>query len=141
MRKICLVLFLIPLFANAQCNEKTKQKVDSLKASIPYPNFNIDDILYIAFINNPDVPTDKVTDLDIEVKKVLIVGMRLCNNIACPKFNNELSINGSLPIEWEYQFIDTAIKTSKCKDFSDFYSENRFSKTIAGAKQILKDRD
>ena len=67
---MCLILFFIPLFANGQCNEKTKELVDSLKSSIPYPKFNIDDVLYIAFINDPNVSTDNITDEDIDVVSI-----------------------------------------------------------------------
>lgn len=135
MRKICLILFFIPLFVNAQFNEKTKGLVDSLKSSIPYPKFNIDDVLYIAFINDPNVGTNNVTEKDIDVMKVRIVNMRACNDIAGPEYSYVLSISGAFPVKWQYQFLDTSIQSPKYRDYSDFYSEDRFSTTVIEAKQ------
>lgn len=137
MKKIFVILFLIPLFANAQCNEKTKEQLDSLKSSIPYPKFNIDDILYIAFINDPDVGTNNIADEDIDIKKVRVVNMKVYNSIEGPQFSQGLSLKGAFPVEWQYQFIETRIKAPKYKDFSDFYSEDAFSTTAIGAKQVL----
>lgn len=141
MRKICVILFLIPLFANAQCNEKTKELIDSLKSSIPYPKFNIDDVLYIAFINDPNVDSNNVTEEDVDVTKVRIVNMRAYNSIEGPQFSYVLSLIGAFPVKWQYQFIDTSIQSPKYGDYSDFYSEERFSKTVIEAKQTLIKRE
>lgn len=140
MKKIFVILFFIPLFANAQCNEKTKELIDSIKSSIPYPKFNVGDVLYIAFINDPNVGTDNVTEKDVDVMKVKIVSMSVFNSIEGPDFRNVLSVIGPLPIQWEYSFVDTSIPNPKFGDFSDFYPEERFSKTANGAKQILINR-
>lgn len=137
---ILLMLALQAFYANAQCNEKTKEQLDSLKSSIPYPKFNIDDVLYIAFINAPDVSTDNVTKEDINVMKVRIFDMRAYNSIGGSQFDNILSLNGTFPVKWEYQFIDTSIKAPKYKDVSCFYPEDRFSTTVIGAEQTLMKR-
>lgn len=134
---ILLIFVFSALYADAQCNEETKKQVDSLKASMPYPKFNVDDILYIAFINNPDVGTNNITEKDIDVKKVKIFDMRACNNIAGANSDYVLSLRGTYPIEWQYQFIDIRIEKTKYKDVSGFHSEDRFSTTPTGAKQIL----
>lgn len=138
MKKVLFLLaFALPIICHAQCNEKTKEQVDSLKASIPYPKYNIDDILYIAFINDPDVGTNNITDEDIDVKKVRIYNMRAYNSIEGSKSSYVLSLIGAYPVEWQYQFIDIRIKAPKYKDVSDFYSEEQFSTTVIGAKQAL----
>lgn len=137
MKKTFLILFLIPLFANAQCNEKTKEQLDSLKSSIPYPKFNIDDVLYIAFIKDPEVGTNNITEEDIDIKKVRIVNMRAYNSIEGPQFSYVLSLKGSFLVKWEYQFIDVRIKNPKYKNCSDFHNEHQFSTTPTGAKQAL----
>lgn len=135
-----VILFLIPLLANAQCNEKTKKQLDSLKSSIPYPKFNIDDVLYIAFINDPNVSTNNVTEKDIDVKKVRIYNMSAYNSIEGSESSHVLSLRGTYPVEWQYQFIDIRIENPKYKDVSGFYSEDRFSTTAMGAKQTLMKR-
>lgn len=142
MKKVLFLLaFALPIICHAQCNEDTKKQVDSLKTSIPYPKFNIDDVLYIAFINDPNVGTNNVTEKDIDVKKVRIYNMRAYNSIEGSESSYVLSLIGAYPVEWEYQFIDTRIKAPKYKDVSDFYSEDRFSTTAIGAKQILMKKD
>ncbi len=142
MKNVLFILVMsLPIICHAQCNEKTKGQVDSLKTSIPYPRFNIDDILYIAFINDPDVGTNNVTEKDICVKKVQIYNMKACNSIEGPEFSDVLSLIGTYPVKWQYQFIDTRIKAPKYKDISDFYSEDRFSTTAIGAKHILMKKD
>lgn len=127
----------LPIICHAQCNEKTKVQVDSLKTSIPYPKFNIDDILYIAFINDPDVGTNNITDEDIDIKKVRVVNMKVYNSIEGSQYSQVLSLKGAFPVEWQYQFIDVRIKNPKYKDRSDFHNESRFSTTFTGAKQAL----
>ncbi len=142
MKKILFLLaFALPIICHAQCNEETKKQLDSLKASIPYPKFNIDDVLYIAFINDPNVGTNNVTEKDINVKKVRIYNMSAYNSIEGSESNYVLSLIGTYPVEWQYQFIDTRIENPKYKDVSDFYSEDRFSTTAIGAKQILMKKD
>lgn len=137
-----LLLFTFSAFyANAQCNEDTKKQVDSLKTSIPYPKFNIDDVLYIAFINDPNVSTNNVTEKDIDVKKVRIYNMSAYNSIEGSESSYVLSLRGTYPVEWQYQFIDIRIENPKYKDVSGFYSEDRFSTTAMGAKQILMKKD
>lgn len=142
MKKLLFILVIaLPIICHAQCNEETKKQLDSLKASIPYPKFNIDDVLYIAFINNPNVGTNNVTEKDIDVKKVRIYNMSAYNSIEGPESNYVLSLRGTYPVEWQYQFIDTRIENPKYKDVSGFYSEDRFSTTAIGAKQILMKKD
>lgn len=142
MKKVLFILVMsLPIICHAQCNEKTKEQVDSLKTSIPYPKFNIDDILYIAFINDPNVGTNNVTEKDIDVKKVRIYNMRAYNSIEGPESSYVLSLIGAYSIEWQYQYIDTRIKAPKYKDVSGFYSEDRFSTTAIGARQILMKKD
>ena len=140
MRIIKLMFLLLFTFSTfyikAQCNKATKLKIDSLKAEIPYPKFNIGDTLYIAFITNPSIDIEGVTRNDIEVKKVRIFEMKLYNNID-PNNHTFFGIEGCLPLEWKYQYFDTQIKSPKYKDRSDFYDENRFSKTISGAIDVL----
>ena len=127
----------LPIICNAQCNENTKKCVDSLKTSIKYPLFNIGDTLYIAFIKDPNIGTNYVTERDIDAMKVKIVNMRLYNDIAGANSTHIFSLDGVLPVEWEYQFIDMSIKNPKYKDFSYFYPEVLFSTTIKGAKKAL----
>lgn len=142
MKKILFLLaFVLPIICYAQCNEETKKQLNSLKASIPYPKFNIDDILYIAFINDPNVGTNNVTEKDIDVKRVRIYNMSAYNSIEGSESSCVFSLRGTYPVEWQYQFIDTRIKAPKYKDVSDFYSEDRFSTTAIGAKQILMKKD
>jgi len=136
-KALFLLAFALPIICHAQCNEKTKEQVDSLKTSIPYPKFNIDDVLYIAFINDPEVGTNDITEKDIDVKKVRICQMRAYNSIEGPKFSNVLSLRGAFPVEWQYQFIDVLIKKPKYRDRSDFHNENQFATTPIGAKQAL----
>ena len=97
--------------------------------------------MYIAFINDPNVGTNNVTEKDINVKKVRIYNMRAYNSIEGPESSYVLSLIGTYPIEWQYQYIDTRIKAPKYKDVSDFYSEDRFSTTEIGARQILMKKD
>ena len=93
MKKVLFLLAIsLPIICHAQCNQKTKEQVDSLKTSIPYPKFNIDDILYIAFINDPNVGTNNVTEKDINVKKVRIYNMRAYNSIEGPESSYVLSL-------------------------------------------------
>jgi len=134
---ILLIFVFSALYANAQCNEETKKQLDSLKASIPYPKFNIDDVLYIAFINDPNVGTNNVTEKDIDVKKVRIYNMIAYNSIEGSESSYVLSLIGDYPVEWQYQFIDIRIENPKYKDVSGFYSEDRFSTTAMGAKQTI----
>ena len=134
-----MLAIILPIICNAQCNEKTKEQVDSLKSLIPYPKFNIGDILYIAFINDPDNGTNNVTEKDIDVKKVRIYNMRAYNSIEGSELSYMLSLKGTFPVEWQYQFIDVRIKNPKYKDCSDFHDEDRFSTTPIGAKQTLMD--
>ncbi|WP_368107200.1 MULTISPECIES: hypothetical protein [Bacteroides] len=142
MKKVLFILAMaLPIICHAQCNEKTKEQLDSLKSSIPYPKFNIDDVLYIAFINDPNVGTINVTEKDINVKKVRIYNMSAYNSIEGSESSYVLSLRGTYPVEWQYQFIDTQIENPKYKDVSDFYSEDRFSTTAIGAKQILMKKD
>lgn len=142
MKKVLFILVIaLPIICHAQCNEETKKQLDSLKASIPYPKFNIDDVLYIAFINDPNVGTNNVTEKDIDVKKVRIYNMSAYNSIEGSESSYVLSLRGTYPVEWQYQFIDTRIENPKYKDVSDFYSEDRFSTTAIGAKQILMKKD
>lgn len=142
MKKVLFILVIaLPIICHAQCNEETKKQLDSLKASIPYPKFNIDDVLYIAFINDPNVGTNNVTEKDIDVKKVRIYNMSAYNSIEGPESSYVLSLSGTYPVEWQYQFIDTRIENPKYKDVSGFYSEDRFSTTAIGAKQILMKKD
>ena len=137
MKKILIILFFFPLFANAQCNEKTKELVDSLKSSIPYPKFNIGDVLFVAFINDPEVGINEAKEEDVDVMKVQIVNMRAYNDLAGPESSYVLSINGAFPIKWQCQFIDTSIQSPKYRDLSGFYSEDRFFSTAIEAKQSL----
>ena len=142
MKKVLFILAMaLPIICHAQCNEKTKEQLDSLKSSIPYPKFNIDEVLYIAFINDPNVGTINVTEKDINVKKVRIYNMSAYNSIEGSESSYVLSLRGTYPVEWQYQFIDTQIENPKYKDVSDFYSEDRFSTTAIGAKQILMKKD
>lgn len=142
MKKVLFILAIaLPIICHAQCNEETKKQLDSLKASIPYPKFNIDDVLYIAFINDPNVGTNNVTEKDIDVKKVRIYNMSAYNSIEGTESSYVLSLSGTYPVEWQYQFIDTRIENPKYKDVSGFYSEDRFSTTAIGAKQILMKKD
>ena len=135
---ILIIIFAFQaLYVNAQCNDKTKEQVDSLKVSIPYPKFNINDTLYIAFINCPEIGTDKITEKDIEVVEVKIINMKLCNDVGIPDSNPILCLGGTLPVEWQYQFIDTRIKSPKIKDCSKFYSEDRFSTSVIEAKKAI----
>lgn len=91
---ILLIFIFSALYTNAQCNEKTKEQTDSLKTSIPYPKFNIGDILYIAFINDPDVGTNNITEEDIDIKKVRIVTMTAYNSIEGPQISYVFSLRG-----------------------------------------------
>lgn len=141
MKKVLFILVIaLPIICHAQCNEDTKKQVDSLKTSIPYPKFNIDDVLYIAFINDPNVGTNNVTEKDIDVKKVRIYNMSAYNSIEGSESSYVLSLRGTYPVEWQYQFIDIRIENPKYKDVSGFYSEDRFSTTAMGAKQTLMKR-
>lgn len=138
MRYIIFIAFAFQTFyASAQCNEETKKQVDQLKSSIPYPKFNINDTLYIAFINNQDIGINEVTEKNIEVKSVKIINMKIYNDLEIQNSNHILCLGGSLPIEWQYQFVDIYIKSPKIKDCSDFYSESRFSTNIIEAKKAL----
>ena len=132
----------LTLHANAQCTERTKAKIDSIKSQIPYPKFNVGDTLYIAFINDPNKDFYNITEKDIEIKKVKICEMKLYNNVVRDNADNgwgdAFCIDGCLPIEWKYQFIDTALKNPRYKDFSGFHHEYRFSQNIKEAKEVLK---
>lgn len=128
---------------DAATNQKTKSKVDELKSSIPYPEHNIGDILYIAFITDPDVALDYASEADLEVRKVRIVDMRLCNTFAMVNGESYYGVFLSgVPVsentlEWSYQYVDTRIRNPKVRDFSIFYSENRFGSTPLEAKKKL----
>lgn len=102
---------------------KTKEQTDSLKTSIPYPKFNIGDILYIAFINDPDVGTNNITEEDIDIKKVRIVTMTAYNSIEGPQFSYVFSLRGAFPVKWQYQFIDVRIKKNNIKITQTFITK------------------
>ena len=132
-----IVFIFHAIYVSAQCNDKTKEQVNQLKSSIPYPKFNINDTLYIAFINNKDIGINEVTGKDMEVKRVKIINMKIYNDLEIQNSNPILSLRGSLPAEWQYQFVDILIKSPKIKDCSTFYSEDRFSTSIIGAKEAI----
>lgn len=141
-----IVIIIISLFLSisvfAQCNEETKKKVEELKNSITYPEYNIGDILYIAFINDPEVSTENVQDKDIAVYKIKVVDMCVVNGLNCRDSNDRggMYFSGeSSEIEWKYQYIDATIVKPKFGDYSKyFYSEKNFSKTREGAIRNLK---
>lgn len=140
---IIILSLLFPISVFGQCNEETKKKVDELKSSITYPKYNIGDILYIAFINDPEVSTDNVQDKDIAVYKIKVVDMCVVNgrNYRNSNDGGGMYFSGeSSEIEWKYQYIDATIVKPRFGDYSeDFHSENRFSKTREGAIRNLKE--
>lgn len=144
MKRLLLLIFALITINSlllAECTEDTKAKVDYIKSSIPYPKWNIGDIAYIAFINDPTVGTNNFTERDITVYRVEIVGMKLCNNIGGPDFADGLYLEGEIkefPIEWKCQYLDTAITNPKYRDFSDFISEDQFQRTPEDAKSALR---
>ena len=79
----------------------------------------------------------KITEKDIEVVEVKIINMKICNDVGIPGSDPIFCLKGTLPVEWKYQFIDTRIKSPKIKDCSKFYSEDRFSTSIIGAKEAI----
>lgn len=103
--------------------------VNILKASIPYPKYNIGDTLFIAFINDPNVSTDAIRPSDVIVIKARIVEAMLCNTIGGPDFHFGVYLSspvGDFPLKWRYQFVDTSIQNPKYRDFSAFQDEDRF---------------
>jgi len=147
MKKILLFVQIILLLSsafrvNAECNEETKKKVDMAKETIPYPKYNIGDVLYIAFINSPYISTNHVAEKDVEIKKVRIVDMRLQNTIGGPDllygvYLDSVDEDNSFPLEWVYQYVDNNIREPRNKDCSDFYEQDRFFDNINSAKKSL----
>lgn len=144
MKKIIVLIFSFVLLTSisfAECNENTKAKVDYIKSTIPYPKWNMGDIAYIAFINDPSIGTDNFTDRDIMVLRVKIVGMKLYNSIGGTDFADGLYLEEDIedfPLMWKYQYLDVAIPNPKYRDFSDFISEDQFQKTPKDAKLALR---
>ena len=143
-RLVSLVLLVsfISFAAYPDCNEETKAKVDTLKSSLSYPRLSIGDIAYIAFIKDPNIGTNQLTEKDIIVKKVKIVDMMLYNSVGGPDYTEGVFLESSpkdFPLKWKYQFIDTSINNPKYGDRSDFHDEERFQSSPIEAKRILKD--
>lgn len=143
MKKILLLMTFLSLvsYCYGQCSDGTRELVDSIKMSIPYPKFNIGDTVYIACINNPAVGINQLTEKDIDVYKVRIVEMCVINGHLWGTEGNisGLFIEGSETMEWNYQYLDTTIKNPRYGDFSKkIFPESRFAKTSKEAIQILK---
>lgn len=148
MKKFALSLFVLSAafvgFAQTHVPSKlTKARVDSFKAAIPYPKFNVGDTLYIAFINNPEVATDHVRPQDVDVLKVRISNMMLYTSCFGYKFADGAFLEDSLdeyPPVWRYQFFDCAIPNPKYGDRSPFYAEEQFATTPEEARKSLERR-
>lgn len=124
----CALCFTI---GHADTTEETHNKVDAIKASISYPKYNVGDVLYVAFINDPKVGTSRhIPDHAINVLKVRIVDIQLVNTISLDDNNDfGLYINGGEP-EWRYLFVDCSILNPRVKDFHNCYiPESRFAAT------------
>lgn len=146
MKKIILVttFFISSFSCYSQSTEHTKQLVDSIRISIPYPKYNINDIVYIAFIKNPKADVRFLTDKDIEVVKARIVEMCVVNgNI----WGTDGDISGLFIGEygrtektwWMYQYVDATIEHPLYGDFSNkLYPEERFKRTPEEAVLLLK---
>ncbi|MBR1596784.1 MAG: hypothetical protein IJ665_08875 [Phocaeicola sp.] len=146
MKKFLFLLLVLslPLSTYAQCNEKTKTMVEELKKNITYPKYNIGDTLYIAFINNVDADINSLSDKDIDVNRVVICDISVCNGNNFRSSNSEpglfLGLNSIGEIEWIYQIVDATIIKPKVRDLSKvFYSESCFSETKEGAIKNLKE--
>lgn len=146
MKRFLLLLFVSTFLINVgycQCTDATKEKVENLKNAIPYPKYNIDDVVYIAFIKDPTKATNNFKDEDIVVRKVKIVDMMLYNSIGGPEYTDGLYLDSPLqefPIKWKYQFIDTTISNPKYSDRSNFFDEESFCDTPIEAKKVLKEQ-
>lgn len=138
---VALLILLSSLAGWAQCTEATKAQVDSLKASIPYPKYNIGDVLYIAFITNPKADSRHLLESDVDVYKVRIEDMRLINGFSGPDFEYGLYMNLQTgdPIEWEYQYVDASNMDPSYGDLSKYYPEDRFfTNPLTAKRQMLK---
>lgn len=141
---IMLVAFISPVSIRSQCNATTKGKIEALKESIPYPRFNIGDIVYIAFIKDIRIDINNLRETDLIVEKVRIEDMALYNGLEV--VDDELQyglymsrLMDSDHMEWSYRFLDTTIVDPKYGDMSGFYSEDRFAQTPSEAKRKLLD--
>lgn len=130
MKTMLMAVFTaLSLVCSAQTYKDTRVRVDALKSAIPYPKYNIGDTLFISFINDPEVATDKVRATDVFVIKVRIFDMMLYNTIGGKNFQAGVFLGVPIeefPLKWKYQFIDTSLPTPKYGDCSDFYDEDRF---------------
>lgn len=134
MRKLFLIIFMCVMTAQtfAQCNEKTKAQVDSMKESLTYPKYNIGDILWICFYASDDFSDDKkATYSDLVFYKVRIVDIKPTNGLDMVDFNDSFLIsNSGKKVEWKYQYVDTSIPKPTVGDFSQsYYDEDRLYKT------------
>lgn len=135
MKKFALSLLVLSAaivgFAQTSVLSKTtKARVDAFKAAIPYPKFNIGDTLYIAFIHDPEVATDRVRPQDVDVLQVRISNMMLYTSGFGYKFADGAFLEDSLdeyPPVWRYQFYDCSIQNPKYGDRSPFYAEEQFA--------------
>ena len=134
---LCLMACFCPL---AESPKETKSRVDALKTAIPYPKFNLGDTLYIVFINDPEVATDRVRTQDVDVLKVRIVNMSLVSSTYGYNYAEGLLLMDSLdefPPRWKYQYLDTSLPNPKYGDRSDFYDEERFFRDASSAISSL----
>lgn len=130
MKRFIFVAFAVLSFVCfAQTSKETVSNVNMLKASIPYPKYNIGDTLYIAFVNDPNVSTDAIHPSDVVVIKARIVEIMLYNTIGGQDFHLGVYLSTPVerfPLKWQYQFVDTTIQNPKYRDFSVFQDEDRF---------------
>lgn len=141
MKKMLMVVFAaLSLVCSAQTSKDTRTRVDALKSAIPYPKHNIGDTLFIAFINDPEVATDRVRPTDVSVIKVRIVEMMLYNTIGGNAYQNGVFLDvpaEDFPLKWQYQFLDTSLSNPKYGDRSDFIDEDCFFSNPKDAADFL----
>lgn len=131
---------MIPLICLAQQPNRTRERVDALKSSIPYPKYNIGDTLFIAFINDPELPASALQENNIDVFKVYVVEMMLYNSFGGKDYDYGVYLNSPLeeyPLRWKYQYYDASLINPRYRDRSDFFDEDRFFPNPIEAKKSL----